>query len=120
MDPPALTLAPGASAPLLLRYQPKALGHHSAAVAFSLLPGGEPALGGSSTLGSGTQVATLSSTGSSSCSGAGGGGKSSGAGGGSVLATEVVEALGSCLALGERAALPGGPEATPETFTKQK
>jgi hypothetical protein len=44
---------------------------------------------------------------------------SAAAGGGAQLAEAAVEVLGSCLRASGRAPLPGGPDATPETFAKE-
>ncbi|KAI8473771.1 MAG: hypothetical protein J3K34DRAFT_497953 [Monoraphidium minutum] len=85
VDPPALTLDAGQTGSVAVRYLPKALGNHTAAVSFLAAASG------------------------------------GGAGAAAPLAREVVEAAGSCQGARERAVhLPGGPEAIPETFTKQR
>ncbi len=91
VEPSTLLLPPGGTASVLVRYQPKALGNHTAAVTFAVVtqsaPGDGAAKNGSSTV---------------------------------VLAKEAVEVVGNCLRVGEKLPLPGGPEAIPETFIKDK
>ena len=89
-DPAAFTLPPSGRTAVLLRYQPKALGNHTAAVALKAV----------------VQA--------SSSSGGGGGG-----GGALELAAVVVEAHGSCLQVADKVPLVGGPEAIPEDFAKE-
>lgn len=87
----ALTLAPGASAEVAVRYAPRALGRHEADVAFSAF-----------------------SAFSAKRSGGGGGG-------GAALATVAVTAVGGCEhAAGKAATLPGGVDATPATFARPR
>lgn len=103
----ALSLAPGASCQVAVRYRPKALGLHEAAVEFRAV----------------AAAATVQEEeGASSGSGDGGGGAGNGGGGGPVvLAAEAVTAVGSCVQPAGRAArLPGGLEATPETFARPR
>ena len=81
---------------MVVRYLPKALGNHQGTVSFVAVP--------------------------EHAGGAGGNGRDGrGAVGGAVLAEAAVEAMGSCQGVRERAVhLPGGPDATPETFTKPR
>lgn len=79
--PRALELPPGGSAEVVLRYRPKALGHHQAAMCFRVVSDS-------------SQVA------------------------GAALHEASVALQGSSLSVGPKpTTLPGGPAATPDTFT---
>jgi hypothetical protein len=98
VEPASLALAPGATGSVVVRYRPTALGNHAAAVAFLVL--GPPGSGGG---------------------GSGGGGPAQEEWGGrAVLAREAVEVAGSCLKVGARSPLPGGTDAMPETFARER
>lgn len=85
-SPTSLVLPPKESGAVLVRYQPKAMGKHQAAISCVVVP-----------LSDGSSITA-----------------------GQTLAMEVVETVGSCLHMAPKVPLPGGPDATPETFTKQR